>query len=156
MRRIFVLLSCAVATLAIAVAPAQAASQNAAVMAAVDQFIDGFNRGDVKAEIAACAPQSSIIDDFPPHEWQGQNACGNWAAAYDAMAKSEGITNAGVTMNRPWQVSVTNDRAYVVVPVAFSYTKRGKRIVEGGAVFTVALQRLAAGWRITGWAWASR
>ena len=44
------------------------ASVTADVMAVVLQFVDGFNKGDLKMLSAACAEQASIIDEFPPHE----------------------------------------------------------------------------------------
>ena len=33
-------------------------------------------------------------------------------------------------------------------------TKKGKPMNETGSVLTITLQKGAAGWRITGWAWA--
>ena len=49
-------------------------AEQASVMAPVHQFIDGFNKGDTKAAIAACSDAVSIIDDLPPHEWHGSGA----------------------------------------------------------------------------------
>ncbi|MBV8117596.1 MAG: nuclear transport factor 2 family protein, partial [Candidatus Eremiobacteraeota bacterium] len=46
-------------------------------LATVQRFVDAFNRGDVAAVLATCAPRASIIDEVPPHEWQGANACGD-------------------------------------------------------------------------------
>jgi hypothetical protein len=31
---------------------------------------------------------------------------------------------------------------------------RGQKVTQTGAVFTVALRKLADGWRIAAWAWA--
>jgi hypothetical protein len=138
-------------------APAQAfASEASDVMATVHQFVDGFNTGNTKSALAACASPASIIDEFPPHEWQGPAACADWAAAYDANSRTEGITAGVVTLGRPLHVAVTRDRAYVVVPATYVYERRGKRVVESNSVFTVALRKVAAGWRITGWAWSQR
>ena len=39
------------------------ADEKADVMEPVRQFVDGFNKGDVKSALAACAGQASIIDD---------------------------------------------------------------------------------------------
>ncbi len=52
-----------------------AASEQTNVMAPVHQFIDGFNKGDVKTAVAACADQTSIIDEFAPYSWDGPGAC---------------------------------------------------------------------------------
>ena len=54
----------------------------------------------------------------------------------------------------PWHVNVSGDCAYVAVPVSMSFSVRGKRVRQSGSVFTVALRKLAAGWRVTAWAWA--
>jgi len=131
-----------------------AAPQQSVVMASVHQFIDGFNRGDAKTALAACDSPASIIDDIPPHEWHGPTACADWANAYNANAKKNGITDGIVTLGRPWHVYVTGDRGYVVVPVKYTYKQNGKPFTESGSVLTVALRKIAAGWRITGWAWA--
>jgi len=123
-------------------------------MATVHQFIDGFNKGDTKGALAACASPVSIIDDFPPHVWHGPTACAVWSNAYDENAKQNGITDGIVTLGTPWHVDVTGDRAYVVVPVTYTYKQNGKAVRESGSVYTVALKKIATRWRITGWAWA--
>jgi hypothetical protein len=133
-----------------------AASDSTAVMAPLHQFMDALNKGDNKTAVAACASPASIVDDFPPHEWQGPTACGDWVKAFDADNKSAGITDGIVTLKKPWHVDVTGDRAYVVIPADFAYVQGGKPVTEAGSIWTVALRRTAAGWRITGWAWADR
>ena len=138
----------------IAAAGSATAFQQTAVMASVHQFVDGFNRGDAKRALAACASPASIIDEFPPHEWQGPTACADWADAYNANAKREGITDGIVMLHKPWHVDISGDRAYVVVPATYAYKQHGKSIVEPDSLFTVSLLKIAAGWRITGWAWS--
>jgi len=130
-----------------------AASEKTGVMATVHKFVDGFNKGDTRMELSACTAQSAVIDDFPPHVWQG-SGCANWVRDYAAMTKKQGITNGIVTLGTPRHVDVTGDRAYVVVPTIFTFKQHGKPVTESGATFTLALQKLASGWRITGWAWA--
>jgi ketosteroid isomerase-like protein len=131
-----------------------AASQESDVMATVNLFINALNRNDAKAALSACATQASIIDEFPPHEWEGPNACEDWATAYAAENKKEGITGGAVALGKPWYVNVSGDRAYAVVPATYTYKENGKPAAEHDSIFTVALRRLAAGWRITGWAWS--
>jgi ketosteroid isomerase-like protein len=130
------------------------ASEQTNVLATVHQFIDGFNKGDAKTALAACASPASIIDDISPHEWHGPTACVDWSNAYDADAKKNGITDGIVTLGTPWHVDVDGNRAYVVTPVTYTYKQHGKPMTESGSVLTVALKKIAAGWRITGWAWA--
>lgn len=126
---------------------------NAGAMATFNQFIDGFNKGDAKTAVAACASPASVIDEFPPHHWQGATACADWFRAFDAVAKGAGITNATVTLGKPWHVDVSGDVAYIVAPATYAYKVRGKPASESG-IFTLSLTRGAAGWRITAWAWA--
>jgi hypothetical protein len=47
-------------------------------MTPVRQFVDGFNKSDIEMAQAACADQTFIIDDFPPHEWRGSGAISKW------------------------------------------------------------------------------
>jgi ketosteroid isomerase-like protein len=130
-----------------------AASHVSGVMATVKQYNDDFNKGDIAAAVALCTPQTIIIDDFAPHAWQGASACSDWASALAAYDKKVGITNEAVALGRPLHVSVTGDRGYAVYPTTYTYKRDAMRMTEQG-VWTFALQRLPAGWRITGWAWA--
>ena len=146
------LLFCALALLFTAL-PA-AAADTSSFMSPVNQFIDGFNKGDAKNALKACASPASIVDEFPPHEWQGPTACADWANAYNANAARNGITDGIVTLGKPTHVDVSGDRAYVVVPANYAYKQHGKSVLETGSIFTVALKKSASGWLITGWAWA--
>jgi hypothetical protein len=130
------------------------ASDRNAVMVPIRQFVDGFNKGDTKTALAACAEQASIIDEFPPYEWHGAGACAKWADDYGADAKKNGITDGFVTLDTPKHIDIAANRAYVVVPSNYAFKKDGKPVKEIGSMLTFALERGAAGWRITGWAWA--
>jgi ketosteroid isomerase-like protein len=149
MRRIVIALA-----LAALVQGTTAAQDKAAVMAPVHQFVDAFNKGDAKAAMAVCADQTSIIDEFPPHEWHGPGGCATWFNDYDADAKKNGVTDGVVTLGSPRHIDVTADRAYVVVPADYTYKQKGKVVKEKDSMLTLVLQRGAAGWRIIGWTWA--
>lgn len=151
MHKIFVALAAA----ALAAGPA-AATEKTDVMVPIHQFVDGFNKGDVKTAVAACADQTSIIDEFPPHEWHGAGACATWAKDFDADAKKNGMTDGVVTLGSPRHVDITADRAYVVVPANFTFKQKGKLVKETGSALTFALQKGATGWRITGWTWTKK
>ena len=153
LRRLSILLF--TAGLVLASAPAMAAtSDQKAVMAMVQQFADGINKGDMKLTAAACASPAIVIDDFAPHVWSGPNACADWAIGFVADNKKNGSTDLALTLGTPWHVDITGDTAYVVVPANFTYTANGKREAENGSVYTAALKKTSTGWRITGWAWA--
>jgi ketosteroid isomerase-like protein len=130
------------------------ASDKADVMAVVNQWDDGFNTGDVKVAVVACADQTSIIDDFPPHEWHGTGGCAKWMNDAEAFFKKNEMTNVVSTLGKPRHVDVTGDRAYVVIPATLTYTEKGKPVTDKPAMVTLSLQKTASGWRITGWSWA--
>jgi ketosteroid isomerase-like protein len=133
--------------------PSQA--EKNAVMVPVRQFVDGFNKGDTRSALAACAEQTSIIDEFPPHEWHGPGACARWMTDYDTDARKNGITDGIVTLGTPKHLDVAGDRAYVVIPSDYAFKRKGASVKETASAFTFALQKTAAGWRITGWSWAN-
>ena len=149
MRRILI----ALALCAMTQSPA-AAQDNSAVMAPVQHFVDAFNKGDAKAAAAVCASQISIIDEFPPHIWNGPGAFAKWWKEYDADAKKNGVTDGVVTLGAPKHVDVTGDLAYVVVPADYAYKQNGKPTKETGSILTLVLQKSATGWRILAWSWS--
>ena len=116
MRRLFTVVAVSV----LATGPA-AAADKADVISVVHQFLDGFNKGDAKSTVAPCAEQTSIIDDFPSHEWHGAGACSKWFSDFQAFVKASAITDPAVTVGKPWHVDVTADLAYVVAPTTFSF-----------------------------------
>jgi hypothetical protein len=121
--------------------------------ATVHQFIDGFNTGDAASALAACAPQTQIVDEFAPYEWSGNGACARWAAAYGANAKRNGVTDGIVTLAKPTTLETSGDRAYVVVPAQYRFNVRGQAMAEHGATMTFALEK-HGGWRIRAWTWS--
>jgi hypothetical protein len=123
-------------------------------MATVRQYIDGFNKGDAKAMAAAFAVPGSILDGMAPHVWQGPTAAEDWYRDVLVEGKQHGASDYVVTLGAPLHSNITGDSAYVVVPAAMTFKVRGKKVTQTGAVFTVALHRLAQGWRIAAWAWA--
>src|SRR5512147_1222046 len=66
------------------VATANAATPEAELLAPIHQFIDNFNKGDAAAAEAANVPTGVIIvDEVPPHLWQGPGAFKAWAKDLD-------------------------------------------------------------------------
>jgi len=87
------------------------ASQEADVMAPVRQFVDGFNKSDIKMAQGACADETFIIDDFPPHEWRGSRATSKWFHDLAALGKKYDMSDPFVTLGKPRQVHVTGTHA---------------------------------------------
>jgi ketosteroid isomerase-like protein len=136
---------------ALAAGPAIAAEKDD-VMLPIRQFVDGFNKGDVKSAVAACAEQTSIIDEFPPHEWHGAGACQTWAHDFDADAKKNGITEPMVTISKATRVERSGDQAYIVVPAVYTFKLKGAAMREA-AQMTVVLRKGPTGWLIHAWTW---
>ena len=148
--RNLLIVACAIA-LAGGTAPA---SDKTDVMVPVHQFVDSLNKGDTKTALAACASPTSIIDEFPPYQWAGATGCADWANAFDSYNKKYGITDPIATVRKPRQVDITGDRAYLVLPATYTFKRNGNKVTESGATMTVSLQKVADGWRMTGWAWS--
>ena len=146
------MLLAALALLLLGAGPAAASDQDD-VMAAVGQFIHAINTGDRNELKAICADQTSIIDEFPPHEWHGPGACVQWMTDYESDAKKNGISDGQVTAGKPKHLDVTRDRAYVVIPSEYSYKHDGKTVKESGVLFTLALRKSEGKWHAVGWAW---
>src|SRR2546423_1957549 len=102
-----------------------ARAQKADVMVAINRFVEGSNKSDAKLLASACAEQTSIIDEFPPHEWHGAGSCLTWMKDSQIDAKKNGYTDGLVTLGRPTHVDVTGNRAYVVIPSNYAYKQRG-------------------------------
>ena len=140
------------AALAILVSSAaHAAAPAAEVMAPIKQFADGRDKGDMKSAAAAYAAEISIIDEFPPYHWMGAGAFQAWGADFGADAQKHGMTDPKLTLGKPSRTDVSGDRAYVVMPVTFSYKDHGHPMTEP-AQMTFALQGGPGGWKISGWA----
>ncbi len=122
-------------------------------MVPVQQFLEGFSKGDAKMVEAACAEEALIIDDFPPHAWHGAGAAAKWFKDYEAYAKANSMSEGVVTLDKPKHVDVTAADAYVVVPASFRFKKKGE-VVDVTGVMTLVLHKGAKGWQITAWSWA--
>ena len=123
-------------------------------MTAVRQYIDAFNKGDVQVMAASFADLGSIIYGVAPHVWHGPTAALDWYRDVQRAGKQHGASDYIVAVGEPLHNNVIHDSAYVVVPATMSFKVGGKQVTQTGAVFTVALRKLAEGWRIAAWAWA--
>jgi hypothetical protein len=107
---------------------------------------------DVDLAQAACAEETSIIDDFPPHEWTGRGAATTWYRDMAGMATGYGMSDWSVTLNEPREVTVSDLHAYVVVPVDVRWLQDGTPAERMGFM-TMSLRDGANGWRISALTW---
>ena len=129
-----------------------AIAANAQLEGPIHQFIDSFNKGDLKGAAAAHLPSVSIIDEVPPHVWTGPKAFATWAADLTKNDKAAGITNEAVTLGAVVREVVSGQTAYVVIGATYSFKQKGAAMREP-AQMTFSLAKEAAGWKIAGWTW---
>lgn len=123
-------------------------------VSAVQQYIDAFNKAEVKAMAAMCADPMSILDGMAPHVWHGASATRDWYRDVLIEGEHVGAKEYQVTLGKPLHANVTGDAAYVVVPATMTFKLQSKQVTQSGALFTVAMRKLPAGWRLASWAWA--
>jgi hypothetical protein len=100
------------------------------------------------------ADPGSILDGMAPHVWHGPTAAQDWYRDVLIEGKHRGASDYFVTVGEPLHNNVTGDSAYIVLPATMTFKLGGKQVTQSGAIFTVALRKLADGWRIAAWAWA--
>ena len=124
------------------------------IVAIIHQFADNLDPKTIDKALAACDSPASIIDEFPPHVWAGPTACADWVKAFGEYNHKNAITDADAKIAAPWSVDIAGDRAYAVAPATYVYKQHGKVMKELHSVFTAALRKTDAGWRITAWSWS--
>jgi ketosteroid isomerase-like protein len=132
-----------------------AASDKADVVAVIHRWTEAFSQHSFKTDISRCAEDAVIIDDLPPHVWQGPGACSEWFKAFETWASKAGVTNAVITLGETRHLDLGGGFAYLVAPVTLAYTKAGKPVNFLGVV-TLTLRKGESGWRISGMAWADQ
>jgi hypothetical protein len=95
------------ALVAIMTSTTRAESETSEAFATVRQYIDAFNKGDVKGMSSLFAPSGAILDGMAPHLWQGPTAAQDWYR--DVLTEGEHLGAGGyfVTLGEPRHVNVT-------------------------------------------------
>jgi ketosteroid isomerase-like protein len=124
-------------------------------MAVVKQWADAFSSGTFASDNAPCAEDAVVIDDLPPHVWQGPGACSRWYGAFRTWAAKNGAIQAALSLGNTRHLDVDADLAYLVAPVTLSYLKAGQTVKFPGTI-TLTLRKQNSGWRISGAAWADQ
>jgi hypothetical protein len=115
-------------------------------------MIAALTTNDVAALRAACAPASTVVDEFAPYSWSGPDTCVRWSAAFKAfMAQVKMTDPKGTVAPHPF-IDVTGNHAYVVAKVKFDAMLSGKPVSEDGT-WTFVLAKSGASWKITSLAW---
>ena len=131
------------------------ASDHGDVIAVLQHWADAFGSGSFNTAIAPCAEDAVVIDDLPPHVWQGRGACSEWFKTFETWAASAGVTNARISVGKIRHLDFDGDFAYLVAPVTLSYIQKDKAVKFPGTI-TISLRKRLDGWRISGLAWADQ
>lgn len=123
-------------------------------MGAIRSYIAAFNKGDGAGMASVFVAPGFILDGMAPHVWQGPMAAEDWYCDVLKEGERHGVSGYAVTLDEPIHNNVTGDSGYVVVPASMTFNMQGKRIIQSGALLTVALRQIAASWRIVAWAWS--
>jgi ketosteroid isomerase-like protein len=116
------------------------------VKATIGKWITDFNSGDFESFISACAPQTAIVDGFPPYAWQ---TCAEWISDYQANNAALQATHGTLEVGEPIYEEINGNHAYLIYPATFSDTQQGQPVVYRGT-WTITLESKANGWSITG------
>jgi len=140
--------------MAVVCAPWRAtAADNSAVMAVVNGAVASFNKGDMKTWETFCTSPASIVSNVPPYQYYGSTACADWWTSHAAYDKKNGVSGEVVVLGPVWHTEVTGNRAYVAFPASYTFKQKGKTVKTSGNALTIALQKTATGWLMTGWSW---
>ncbi len=134
-------------------APAAKAMAAKGPAATVKQFIDAFDKGDMKAAEATHVAAPSILDEPPPHLWSGPGAFTAWAGDLQKDAMAHGQSGNKATLGKLSRQQIDGDTAYVVFPATYSYKEKGVAMTES-AKMVYSLKKDGDAWKITSWAWA--
>jgi uncharacterized protein DUF4440 len=135
--------------------PASAAPPPDPALAALPgKMIAALIADDVATLRAACAPSTTIIDEFAPYSWSGPDTCVRWAAAFKVFAAQAKLSGfKGTAAPKPF-IDVTGNHAYVVAKVTFDAMMSGKPMSEQGT-WTFVVAKSGTGWKITSMAWGT-
>jgi hypothetical protein len=129
----------------------QVKAEDAQLVAPIHQFIDAFDKGDLKTAAAANDPAGVVIvDEVSPHLWTGPQAFESWAGDLMADGKAHGLSEERVDLSAATRADVDVDRAYVVAPAVFSFRQAGAATREV-AQMTFVLRHGTDGWKILAW-----
>jgi hypothetical protein len=111
------------------------------------QFQQGI-AGSLEMFFWACAPFQEFIGE----------ATGHAVPVFQRVdvlteARQHGASDYFVRLGEPPHNNTTDESAYVVLPATMTFKAHARQTTQTGAIFTVALRKLAEGWRITAWAW---
>lgn len=122
--------------------------------AAVTNWLDKFNAGDIAAFKAGHAPNAVIVDEFEPFFWTGPNVPQRWLEDYGKDSAANGISGGRLDYAAPIRVTATDDTAYIVLPTIYRMTQSGKARSAAGTM-TFVMAKAGSDWKIASWTYSA-
>ncbi|HEV2740522.1 MAG TPA: hypothetical protein VGU66_18325 [Candidatus Elarobacter sp.] len=145
----------ALAAIITVAAPGSAAPPPDPALAALPaKMVAALTTNDATALRAACAPTSTVVDEFAPYSWSGADTCVRWSAAFKTFMRQVKMSDPKGTVAPHPFIDVTGNHAYVVAKVKFVAMMSGKPVSEEGT-WAFVLAKSGAAWKITSLAWGT-
>jgi hypothetical protein len=134
-------------------APALADPLPAAALVPLDTLVTGINADDTGVMASAYSAEPTIVDEFPPFQWQGAGAVKKWSKDLRDLVAAAGITQIKLVRRPPTYFHRDGHLAYLCVPMTFSYVLKGSPVSERGAFVLSMVEIEGTGWKISASAW---
>lgn len=121
--------------------------------AAVTNWLDRFNAGDIDAFIVAHRDGAIIVDEFAPYLWGGSGSAQRWLQDYGKDTQARGISGGRVDYGKPIQTSSDGKSAYIVLPATYRFSQNGTKMAGAGSM-TFVMTRSGGAWKISSWTYS--
>jgi len=134
------------------VTASSASSPDAAMMAGPEKLARFLETGDARVlDGVFSAGDVTILENFPPHVFSGQDGLAHWRALMTRHVSS--IGDLRHTFGPPQDFALTDDVVHFTLPTHWKGLREGKPFAELGG-WTFVQVREDGGWRIRSYGWA--
>jgi hypothetical protein len=112
-----------------------------ALLAPIDEFVIAMNRSDDRAIASLMTSDAVITDEVAPYLWTAPNAEEHWSHDDGLLIYKRGVTASHSTRGMPTFVHRDAPHAFFIVPLAYDYTRAGKRQHETG-LWTIVMVKM--------------
>jgi ketosteroid isomerase-like protein len=134
--------------------PAAAADTSAAVIQTLKGVLAAANADNASRLNAYFAANATVVDDFPPFSWTGNDAGARWWSASDKDLAKHGIAGVHAVLGPITRFAVVGDDAYVIAPLTIGYAVRGRPAHSSG-LWTMTFHRSGGSWKIASATWTT-
>ena len=142
------------ATLALVTQASAADTQPTAAMMAPLKILLRAANGDSSADVSKiCSKDAVIMDEPPPHRWDGETAAVDWLASLKVQFKDQQVTGARAEFHTVSVYEHSADRAWIVIPTTWTGAQGGRRFEEDG-VWSFLVVQSGDAWKISADSWS--